>query len=74
MEFEVGDKILVRDKIKLKQRHDGQKLIIPMNQMTHRYSLRAHITKLKGNCFDIRFDMAVPSMRIRKGEDIPNVP
>ncbi len=30
MEFNIGDNILVRDKIKLKTRHDGQKLLIPM--------------------------------------------
>lgn len=53
MEFKIGDKILVRDRIKTKVRHDGQKLLIPMMQTTNRYSLKAKITKLKGNCFDI---------------------
>lgn len=56
MEFKIGDKILVRDRIKTKVRHDGQKLLIPMMQTTNRYSLKAKITKLKGNCFDIQFE------------------
>ena len=74
MEFKIGDKILVRDRIKCKVRHDGQKLLIPMMQTTNRYSLKAKITKLKGNCFDIQFEQNVPELEIKKGEQVPNVP
>ena len=42
--------------------------------MTNRYSLRAHITKLKGNCFDIEFDEDIPHLGIKKKEQVPNVP
>ena len=51
----MGDKILVRDKIKCRVRHDGQKLIMPSSDLTNRYCYKAKITKVKGNCFDIEF-------------------
>lgn len=64
----------MRERIKIKVRHDGQKLIIPMVQLTQKYTLQAKITKLKGNCFDIEFLQNVFSLEIKKGEQIPNVP
>lgn len=42
--------------------------------ISNRYSLRAKITKIKGNCFDIQFEQDVPSLNIVIGEQVPNVP
>ncbi len=36
--------------------------------MTNRYSLKAKITKIKGNCFDTEFEQDVPVYNIKKGE------
>ena len=42
--------------------------------MANRYSLKAKITRPKGNCFDIEFLEDIPEYGIKKGEQIPNVP
>lgn len=42
--------------------------------MINRYVHRAKIIKLKGNCFDIQFEVKIPSLGIDKDDQIPNVP
>ena len=74
IQFKIGDKILIREKIKAKVRHDGQKLLLPVSNISNRYNIKAKITKQKGSCFDVQFEQDVPALNIRKGEEIPNVP
>lgn len=66
--FKIGDKVLVRDKIKAKIRHDGQKLIVPTSEVANRYIYRAIITKPKGNCFDLEFKQDVKGLGIKFNE------
>lgn len=69
-----GDKICVRDKLKVKVKANGAKTLIAPSKKSHGFSIKAEIAKCKGRVYDILFTQDVPLLSVHRGEIIQNVP
>ena len=73
-QYKIGDKVCVRDRIKVKIKADGCKQIYPEIKTCHNYCLKAVIIRTSGHHHDLKFDESVPYLAIMQGEVIPSVP
>ena len=52
-----GDKVVVKNTLRIKVRADGTRLIVPAaeNQRTAKLGFDAHVHKIRGNCYDLKW-------------------
>lgn len=63
-QYKVGDKVNVRDRIKVKIKPDGVKQIYPEIKVCHNYCLKAVIVRSSGHHHDLKFEENVPYLAI----------
>jgi hypothetical protein len=73
-EYNIGDKIVVRDRVKCRVGRDGEKEIVPEIRVSHNYCLRGVVLRKTGFKHDIQFEQDVSYLGIKEGDIIKNVP
>lgn len=71
-----GDRVIVKNTLRIKVRADGTRLIIPApeNKRTLKLGFVAYVHKIRGNCYDLRWGQESPDLGLKKDEVVFNVP